>query len=170
MSFINCYESIRMTMCTLIVCPQQILFLCLRTEYSVVTLQKCTTRYGPYPCLGLSAYHYGILGVHFIMIVVSFLFSPCCRGKLLFSVLEEGLPFRRWNSKMLVAWLEVWVGVPFWYIAAIRNCLENGQKLSVSLSASWNLSSILYMQSFVQYVQYVQLVFVYINECQTVLV
>ena len=54
------------------------------------------------------------------------------RAELLFSVMEQGLPFRKWNSRTLVAWLEVWVGVPFWYIAAIRNCLDNGEKLSVS--------------------------------------
>ena len=55
------------------------------------------------------------------------------RAELLFSVMDQGLPFRKWDSKTLVAWLEVWVGVPFWYIAAIRNCLENGEMLSVSV-------------------------------------
>ena len=54
-----------------------------------------------------------------------------CRAQLLFSVLEEGIPFRKWTAKLLVAWLEVWVGVPFWYIAALRNCLDSGETLAV---------------------------------------
>ena len=31
-----------------------------------------------------------------------------------------------------VAWLELWVVVPYWYIAAIRNCLQSGEMLAVS--------------------------------------
>ena len=55
-----------------------------------------------------------------------------CRSELLNSVLEQSTPFSRWDSHTLLAWLEVWVGVPFWYIAAIRNCLQNGEMLAVS--------------------------------------
>ena len=54
------------------------------------------------------------------------------RSELLNSVLEQGTPFSRWDSHTLLAWLEVWVGVPFWYIAAIRNCLQSGKMLAVS--------------------------------------
>ena len=32
----------------------------------------------------------------------------------------------------LGAWLELWVVVPYWYIAAIRNCLQSGEMLTVS--------------------------------------
>ena len=31
-----------------------------------------------------------------------------------------------------MAWLELWVVVPFWYIAAIRSCLHSGEMLAVS--------------------------------------
>ena len=73
-----------------------------------------------------------VLRMKVVMSVLLYIVCMCVRAQLLFSVLEEGLPFRKWNSKMLVAWLEVWVGVPFWYIAALRNCLDSGETLAVS--------------------------------------
>ena len=54
------------------------------------------------------------------------------RSDLLTTVLQRGLHFSHWDTTMLVAWLEVWVGVPYWYIAAIRNCITNGATLNVS--------------------------------------
>ncbi len=47
-------------------------------------------------------------------------------------VLEKGTPFAAWDSSMVIAWLEVWVGVPYWYIAAIRTSLRSGAMLAVS--------------------------------------
>lgn len=55
------------------------------------------------------------------------------RSSLLSSVLEKGTPFSQWDSSTIVAWLEVWVVVPFWYIAAIRSCLQSGEMLAVSV-------------------------------------
>ena len=54
------------------------------------------------------------------------------RSELLNEVLERGTPFAAWDSSMVLAWLEVWVGVPIWYIGAIRNCVHSGAMLSVS--------------------------------------
>ena len=59
--------------------------------------------------------------------------SPSHRSALLSSILAEGTPFSHWDSSMIIAWLEVWVVVPFWYIAALRNCLQSGEMLAVSL-------------------------------------
>ena len=42
----------------------------------------------------------------------------------------------------LVAWLEVWVGVPYWYIMAIRNCIANGAMLNVSLRRRWKVGAL----------------------------
>ncbi len=47
-------------------------------------------------------------------------------------VLKKGTPFAEWDSSMVIAWLEVWVGVPYWYIAAIRTTLRSGAMLAVS--------------------------------------
>ena len=54
------------------------------------------------------------------------------RSALLNSVLEQGTPFSQWDSNTVVAWLELWVVVPYWYIAAIRNCLQSGEMLAES--------------------------------------
>ena len=54
------------------------------------------------------------------------------RSALLTSVLDQGTPFSQWDSSTVVAWLELWVVVPFWYIAAIRSCLHSGEMLAVS--------------------------------------
>ena len=58
--------------------------------------------------------------------------SLSSRSALLTSVLDQGTPFSQWDSSTVVAWLELWVVVPFWYIAAIRSCLHSGEMLAVS--------------------------------------
>ena len=54
------------------------------------------------------------------------------RNEQLQEVLGQGTPFSLWDSPTVIAWLEVWVGVPYWFIAAIRMCLQNGAMLAVS--------------------------------------
>ena len=55
------------------------------------------------------------------------------RSKQLDEVLQQGTPFTLWEEPTIIAWLEVWVGMPYWYIAAIRACLQNGAMLEVSV-------------------------------------
>ena len=55
------------------------------------------------------------------------------RSKQLNEVLEQGTPFTHWEEPTIIAWLELWVGMPYWYIAAIRSCLQNGAMLEVSV-------------------------------------
>ncbi len=57
------------------------------------------------------------------------------------SVLERGISFSKWDGHTLLAWLEVWVGVPFWYIAAIRNCLQSGKTLAVSVGGGQSIDA-----------------------------
>lgn len=54
------------------------------------------------------------------------------KKKLLEDVIASGASFGSWNAPTILAWLELWVKLPEWYIQACRANVKSGSIMSVS--------------------------------------
>ncbi|KAL5503411.1 hypothetical protein EMCRGX_G010358 [Ephydatia muelleri] len=51
------------------------------------------------------------------------------KNSMVLELVQRGVPFAQWDTSSVLAWLEVWVACPHWYVEAIKKVIRSGANL-----------------------------------------